>query len=203
MASKTDICNLALSWLAANLLTDFDTDDTTEAEYCRANYAITRDSVLEDAAWTFATARATLSPIVTPEGSYGYSNYFQIPADCLSVLSCTGNADELHDGNRMDWRVEGITIGANEDIVYIRYLRRIDDESLFSKSFIRAFAARLAGDLAIPLTESKQLEQTMLQKYEMALSDAKANDGFQGANDQIQSNSIILERFSRGGVGGL
>ena len=49
-----EICNLALSWLAAESIEDLG-DDTRRAELCALNYPAVRDLVLEARDWAFAS----------------------------------------------------------------------------------------------------------------------------------------------------
>jgi hypothetical protein len=190
MSSEVSICNQAISWLGGNLITSLG-DSTTEAILCNANYAELRDAVMEEGKWTFATKRFKLLPsTLTPV--YGYSNQFEIPNGVLSVIQATQYADNLNTTEDFDWRREENFIVANVDAVYCKCIIQIVDPKKFSKTFNQALAARIAADIAPPLTESTSKEEKMWAKYYHLLPTALAVDGMQGKSDRIKTNSRIV-----------
>jgi hypothetical protein len=62
MATPVQIANLALSWMGQRKINSLN-DNQNEAIVMNANYELSRDKVLADAAWTFATERQVLSPV--------------------------------------------------------------------------------------------------------------------------------------------
>ena len=56
MASQVEICNDALRMLAGRSITSID-DDSAEARVCKALYPLTRDEMLDEFDWRFATTR--------------------------------------------------------------------------------------------------------------------------------------------------
>lgn len=192
MASEVSICNQALSWLGGNLIISLD-DQITEAQLCKANYAELRDAVLEEGEWTFATKRFKLLP--SPDAPvYGYSHKFEIPNEVMVVKKATNYKGNANDSNEFDWRREGDYILANVDVVYIKAIVRITDVKKFNATFNQALAARIAADIAVPLTESSTKEDRMWNKYLIAMSLALPVDGMQGKSDKLRSNSGIVRR---------
>ena len=191
MASEVGICNQALGWLGATPIISLD-DNTTEARLCKANYALVRDAVLEAHNWTFAIGRFDLPQNATGPVN-GYTNAFQIPTEVLRVLDV--NCGE-------DWRVEGQDIVTNEAVAKIRAVVRVADPNRFSSLFTQALAARLAADLAIALTQSRELQQQHYQIYLEKLDEAAANDGSQGKSRQITSSWLRGSRAGGSGVAG-
>jgi len=187
-ASEVTICNLALSWLAGNLIISLD-DGSTEAILCKANYELSRDSVLETMAWTFATRRFRLTPEVNvPE--WGYGKQFTLSPDIITVLEVSGSASKPNGTNDLDWRREENRIVCDKDVIYLKTIVRIVDPSRFPPNFIQALAARIAMEIAIPLTESKELLAAMERKYLAYLYTASATDGLQGKSDIIDSQVL-------------
>ena len=187
--SQVNICNLALGWLGAELLTAI-TDDKIEGRLCRENYDSARDSVLEDHAWTFANARRILSPDpVVPV--FGFGQRFKLPADCIRVLSAnqTDRAD-----NQTAWVREGNYLLSTNEVLYLKYTRRVTEEGLFSPNFTQAFANRLAADLALPITESRTMQEHQWAAYISKLEGAAATDGMQGTSQRIRSNRLLGSR---------
>ncbi len=199
MATKVSIANQALGWLGANLITAF-TDDTNEAKLISANYADLRDTVLEERAWTFASRRALLQPSIT-KPAYGWTNQFLLPGDILRVLEARN--DKMGEGpNDLRWAREGRFILTDSDTLNVRYLVRLDDPSQYSPSFSQALAARLAADLAIPLTESRSMQQSMFGLYAAKLKSAAALDGMQGKAKSFNMNQLTRVRGAYGVGGG-
>ena len=190
--SEVTICNLALSWLAGNLIISLD-DDNTEAKLCKANFELSRDAVLEAMAWTFATKRYRLTP-ETDTPAWGYSQQFTIPSDVITLLEVTANADTPNGANDLDWRREGNLILCDVDVVYVKALFKQTDPARFPPNFAQAVAARLATEIAIPLTESVSLMTTMEGKYKDRLLIAAGTDGIQGKTDVIQSRKLTNVR---------
>lgn len=191
--SEVTICNLALSWLAGNLIISID-DDINEAKLCKANYELSRDAVLETMAWTFATKRFSLIPEVDIP-SWGYDHQFTIPADVITLLDVTNKSDTANGANDLDWRREGNLILCNASKVYIKAIIKVIDPTRFPPNFVQAVAARLAAEIAVPLTESKDLMMTMEGKYKDRLMIAAATDGIQGKTDVIDSRHLTGVRL--------
>ena len=183
--SQVSIANQALGWLGANLITSID-DDSVEANLVKANWDPLRRAVLEAREWTFAVDRRILTPLVN-EPPFGASNAFLIPSDALRILTVRNDAREDTSFNGLHWVREGDRILCDSDKIHVRYLKDVEDVLLFSPAFAQALAARLAWDLAVPLTESGNKEQTMARKYEYALREAAATDGMQGRTRKLRA----------------
>jgi hypothetical protein len=191
MASDVGICNTALAWVGGSLIMSLG-DDTNEARLCDAVYAGVRDAVLEAHDWTFAITRRNL-PMSAASPDNGYANAFAIPSDILRIT-------DVNDGQ--DWRVEGDSIVTNEGSCKIRAVARITDPNRFSSLFVQALAARLAADLAIPLAQSRLLQQDNFTIYENKLAQAVANDGMQGKSRKITSSWLRGSRTGGANLAG-
>jgi len=191
--SEVTICNLALSWLAGTLIISID-DNSIEAKLCKANYELSRDAVLEAIAWTFATKRYVLTPeVITP--AWGYAYQFTIPAEIITILEVTDVKETPNGANNLDWRREGNVILADVENVYVKAIFKQTDTARFPPNFIQAVAARLAAEISIPLTESRQLMMSMEGKYKDRLMTAAMTDGLQGKTDIIESRILTGVRL--------
>jgi hypothetical protein len=197
MSSEVSICNQALSWLGANLIISLD-DATVEGQLCKANYSLLRDAVIEEGKWTFATERFKLLPdTVSPV--YGYSAKFRLPSTVFIVIEATvyNAATNNHQGAQgangvsdLNWRREGDFIVCNESQIYCKCIVQVIDPKKFTRMFTQALAARIAFELAVPLTESKAKEKTMGVKYLSYIDSALAVDGQQGKSDRLRGRSL-------------
>jgi len=140
--------------------------------------------VLEARNWTFAIGRYDLPKAQTGPVN-GPANAFPIPPDVLRVVEVVGN---------YEWRVEGDGIVTNEDAVSIKAVVRVTDPNRFSALFVQALAARLAADLAIAMTQSRELQKQHYLIYEAKLDEATANDGMQGTSRRVTSNWLQASR---------
>jgi hypothetical protein len=187
--SEVGICNLALGWLGANLITSLD-DDSEEARLCDANYEAARDATLEDRNWVFATTRRTLTPLAAAP-DFGYSNAFQLPSDCIRVVQA--DSDEDQTVGEM-WERNEDTLLADAEVLYIRYIKRITDTVKFSAGFVQACAAQIGVNIAIAITGSKDMQTLMEAMYEDKVGRAGTMDGLQGKNKELRSTKLTKVR---------
>jgi len=207
--SPVEICNLALGWLGADLIISLN-DNSVEAKLCKANYALLRDAVLEEREWTFAVKR--LEPVeLVDTPIYGYSKAFQIPPEVIRVLQVSLGGEPGHEENsfrstarggtgmgretRIDWSREGDHILANNAArIFMRCLIQVVDTNKFSPAFDQALAARMAMDLAIPITNSRSLQKDMAGMYADKIKLAAASDGMQGRSFNTRSDAFTVVR---------
>lgn len=193
------IVNLALSWLGQNLINALG-DDQNEAKVMNANYALSRDKVLGDYAWTFAIRREILSPIATSP-PFGYDNAFLIPSDVLTVHRVLRPESQgglftsrSRDLPMASWEREGNLILSNIETVHCIFIIRVTNADLYHPSFIHAFAARLAADTALTFTEDKKLEIRMNERYDTKIAEASFAEGRQGRTERASSRILTGTR---------
>jgi hypothetical protein len=120
----------------------------------------------------------------------------KIPLNWISVFRCFRNVDNPTQAE--GWKREGQFILAKESTVYLWGIKRVTDTGKFQPMFVQALAARMAAELAIPLSENVTLQGTMWQLYGAKLREAATRDGQQGSNEMIQSNALIDARSAYG-----
>jgi hypothetical protein len=193
--TEVAICNQALGWLGGNSISSLG-DSSNEAQLCNANYANLRDAVLEDAAWSFAIKRARIAKLsAAPE--YGFASQFVLPKDTIRVLNVQDGGYDT-DPDVPGWQREGNTIVCDRDAIYIKYIARISDTTMFTSGFKQALAARIAADLSIPLTQSRQMQSDMWSLYRAKLGDASTTDSLQGRSRRIRSRWVDQSRVGGG-----
>ena len=181
MTSQVEICNLALAKLGhMPFITSID-ENSKAANILKVLYNPVRDSLLREYLWKFARKRATLAPLVSTPAFDGGS-YFQKPTDCLRIVGT--NEDYRYGYGR--WLVEGDKIIANTTALSIVYIYRVDDENLFDPCFVQAFAAKLAYELAMPLSQSASLKEAMGEEFKSAVIKA----AFASATEQDSDKFI-------------
>jgi len=198
--SEVSICNLALGWLGQTPITDLN-DNNDKAELCKINYPLLRNAVLEEQAWTFATVRF-LSESQTRDDFDGTFKH-ALPNNTLRVIrvfkkgavgSGTRYRNPVNSGDQVEWVRMGSDIYARASAVTVLALVQVEDVTKFSAMFCQALAARIAADLAIPLTHDATLQATMWQLYERKLAEAAYKDGSQGRNEIMSAGALIRAR---------
>ncbi|MGW8177962.1 MAG: hypothetical protein ACWGQW_04095 [bacterium] len=189
-SSRTQICNLAISWLAGNRITSLEDDPSIEARLCRENYEESRRSVLEEREWTFALKRAMLSSLAeTP--IFGYEYAFLVPPDCLRVIEVRDTSTTTRtQAPSIPHVVENRKIYANVPVIHVRYLMDLEDITKFSSLFTQALAAHIAKSIAIPLTENMEMLDNMSVIYENNLYKAITTDSLQGTREMLNTSQM-------------
>ena len=184
MAAKIDIVNSALVMLGQDVLTSL-SDDSRKARICSQRIDKVLRAVLRAYPWNCAVKRTNLAAL-TSTPAYGYTYEYQLPTDCLRVL-------EVQDGP--EFRIEGRKILTDASApLYIAYLAEVD-VSEYDPLLEDAAAARLAADVAYPLTNDKGLADRMYALYQAKLSEAQGIDAQEGTPVTYQFEGWIESRL--------
>lgn len=194
--SEIAVCNIALVWLGCNQISSFPPAQTIpEAVNCEAVYDEAKHATLEDRDWTFAAKRDTLVPLaMAPD--FGYAYKFQIPADCLRLRFVSQQPFRTQPKDNLDWQKEGDEIFADVSKVYIKYTKIVTDPTDYSPGFTQALAAKIAMQLAIPLTGSKDLEDRMTALYEKLIDTGGTVDNLQGKQPEVRASKLVNARMA-------
>jgi len=179
--SEVSICNQALGWLGASLITSFQ-DNTKESNLCEVNYASIRNAVLEETSWSFAIKRVELARLANAE--IGYGNAYKLPTDLVTLIRAFKDA-YMRPRDVLDYVVEDGKILTDNATCFIKYVFEQEDTQKFTANFVQALAYRIAADLAIPLTRNTALQKQYLGLYQLRLVDASATDGQQARNQEL------------------
>ena len=202
--SETRIANMALTFLGATPITSLG-DDTREGKVVNIHFEQSRDATLEAREWTFAVKRTDLAEL-EEEPNWGFGSAFQLPPDTLRVMEVRDdmqsrvNYQELM--NSLNWRREGDKIVTDATIIRIRYLARIKDPAKYTAAFVQAFAARLAMDICVALTQSRAMFGDMAALYAAKIREAAATDGMQGRIQITRSSKLTGVRGIGASLGG-
>lgn len=197
MISETSICNQALSWIGGGQIESLEEPSRT-AEMCKNNYPFLRDAVLEERMWTFAKVRkSSLVGDLNEDDLYIHAQ----PLDWLKVFrvydnSTGSNAHVASNRERPQvyWEKEGRNILTPCANIRMHGIIRITDTGKFTNMFVQTLAARIAAELAMPLTQSTTNRDAMWSLYNMKLDEAAARDGMQGRNEKLRPGSLTTVR---------
>ncbi len=133
--TRIDLCSRALLKIGAQTITSFD-DGTAEAEVAASLYSTVRDAALSAHPWNFATYQATLPKLASAPVA-DFANAFQLPVDCIRVLSA-GTAGR---GQGIRYKIKRRQLHTDADEVILTYISR-PDELDFPPFFDMALIAR-------------------------------------------------------------
>jgi hypothetical protein len=201
MVDKVSICNQALGWLSADLISSFE-DKSKEGYLCASNFDELRDAVLTERIWTFASKVIELEPTEVLPGGYG--NAYGIPPEAQVILIYRVYED-ISPGvlKYAEWFREGQNIiSPYGGTLYAQCITNDISPQEMSPLFRQALAARLAADFSITLTQNRQLQLDMWNLYQQKLTEAAASDSRQGRTELLRSSILTGVRAAPNILGG-
>ena len=182
--TAVSICNSALLKIGAQRIASLD-ENNKRAISCKEQYEKNRDDVLRSHPWNFALKRVALS-LLTTTPAFGFDYEFQLPTDCLRVISIDP---------RVKHSIEGRKLLADETSISMLYISKITDTNLYDPNFVEALALRLASDLAYPLVQSVNLKQELLKEYQEFIRDARTFSAQEGSADDFMEDYFLNARI--------
>ncbi len=161
MASEVGIANAALQLIKSSKQITSITQGTKEANAVEVVYDELRDALLEMHVWNFATKRVKLARL-TSTPAFGWDYSYQLPADNVRVISVHPSTN-IH--ATMPYQIEGATLSADAEDVYLRYVARIEDPNSMPATFRLALSKLLASRLAVTLAQSTSLSKEMYEQF--------------------------------------
>jgi len=185
MASKIEICNMALLRLGCKPIISF-SDNTTESKTLNIIYDQVAENVMALGPWTSTLFRSDLAQL-TDAPEYGYNYMYQLPTypKCIRVLEI--NEDQLGD---IDFRIEGDKLLTDETSVQILYIGFVESTESYDAYLRQAIVERLICELAYQRTGSERNLDAM-EKAFAAKVDAWLNiNNTQGSSKTLPSNTF-------------
>lgn len=182
VTSETALCNLALTRLGHQQISSLD-EASKAGRLCKLHYGPTRDAVLRAHPWNFAVKRVTLSlDVPTPNHEYTYQH--SLPSDFLRIIRTDYEAAGY---NSADYRIEGLKLVADDSVVKIEYIARIEDVSQFDALFVDVLAQRLAAEVCVALTDNANMAKNTWEIYDLKLREARGVDAQEGRPRDIEA----------------
>ncbi len=175
--SKTKIFNITLNHLGiTTVLQNTTLESDSKAIVLNNYYETARDFVLESHEWSFATVEKELSVSTSDSPNPNYQYAFYYPNDCLASRALIAQ-DRKEKKYELAVDSNGTKLVlTNHNPCQLRYTKRIENESLFTASFVNCLSFYLAYLAAQGLSGSGQKKNTHLQDYNIALRQAVLND---------------------------
>lgn len=185
MTTKTEICNYALGHIGKPTVTNIDTENSTEAKYCRRFWDMARQAVLRDHNWNFATKRRTLALLTHELDDFAY--VYRYPTDCLKAQSIVNPAGKQQPPIKFKvMQIDGVTVIATDQAeAVLEYTVDETNPAVFDSQFIDGLAWRLAVYISGPLTRDKTLTQVCTTWYVNTINAAKTVDAGEGEPEDV------------------
>ena len=184
--SEIDICNLALLDCGAAFITSL-AEESVEAKACSLLYPLTRDKVLREHRWNFATK--TVAPAIVA-GSFGkYTTAFQMPDDCVRVVG-------MVDSPFLDFKEMGNVIYCNASSIKVEYISNALPVGRYDASFVSALAATLAARLIYKFNQSTNAQAAKEASAKEALRMARTIDGQIGTMQNLERDTFLQARYN-------
>jgi len=164
--SKTEIANLALSRLGQARILDI-SGESENAILCNLFYPKARDEVLRSYNWCCAIERQSLAQSDYDIGTE-YAYQYQLPTDpyCLRVLGMPDNPTATYE-------IEGRQLLTNVTSVIIKYIKRIENTSLFDSLLADAIVLKLALKLSYKIVQDLKVRVELGIEYKDVISEAR------------------------------
>lgn len=201
MASKYDICSMALTNLRANTISSFD-DGSNEGEVCGVYYDMLVKDILSRNPWSFALKKRQMTQDATaPVNEYTYRHI--IPSDCERLYA-------LYDTNSVgaspvrDYDILERYVQSNYSALYAEYTYYVA-EATWPGYFLQYAVAALSAMLAMPITDDQDLaDRWQIVAYGTGsegesggkFAVARSIDAQQKPFDRMPTPEIISARFS-------
>ena len=160
--NKVQVANLALSNLGEAPIQNLN-DNNARARIVSSRVDDVIRTVLRMHDWNSAMTRVELTKIDDP--LFGWNSTFQLPSNYIKVI-------EVWPVSK--FRVQGLNLLSNEATLSLLYIFEPDDIGTLDVLLAEAIALKLAVEITETLTGKDGLKDRMMQKYLMALQEARA-----------------------------
>lgn len=187
MPTRTHICNLSLSEIGEQTITDI-SDGTKKANDCKLIFDDVVDEVAASEYWSKLKSRVELARLPDPP-LYEFNFQFQLPSDSLQVVS----VNDIDIGE-FRYQIEDNKLLIDHSNVKIKYIKKQSNPELWGTFLQRAVVLRLAAGLAFKFTGDKALSESLYSFYDKYSRRATANDSNQGSRRFIRSTRLLRVR---------
>lgn len=201
MATKTEICNMALSHLGVGVeISNILTDDTVEARTCRVFWPQAVRQTLRDFPWGVARRYVGLGLVEEdPNTEWGYS--YRYPSDCLMPRRIISGVRNETRQSRVPYLLSsddsGALIFTDEPEAVLEYTKDISgQEGLFDDDFSMAVSFRLAAYIAPKVCGDTfaMMRDSAIKFYQYELASARSNARNEEQNEEEPESELTRSR---------
>tara|TARA_X000001316_G_scaffold12173_1_gene6017 strand:+ start:191 stop:838 length:648 start_codon:yes stop_codon:yes gene_type:complete len=200
VASKVDICNLALDHLGKKTITSLD-EGSTEAQACLRQYDIARRMCLARSPWTFARKLRSLALLATNDLSDTWQYHYDLPNDLLHLYRVAESVGGLaSNAPPVPAWIESGTIYLNIETPKLLYVWDSEDTQAWSALFDDTVALFLAMRLSSSMTRRKSDTTALREAYTAMLGEAIEQDAQQEPSTYTFYEGGYTDARDAGGV---
>lgn len=199
MASKNDICNMAISQLGNyDTISDIDTPTNDKERVCAVWYDICRQFVLKTLIPNFAQSRVIVSQLAEVP-LFGYSYYYEYPDTALRILGI-GNAEDKANDYAIELTPDGVKAIAHdtdyEDGAELRIIRDVEDINLWSVEAKLLLAQYIAAYTCLAVTQDEARATRLKRELPKEISAASSLNAQENVPVRISNSRFKASRFS-------
>ncbi len=202
--SPVKICNLALSLLKQDGVTDIDTPSTPTEQLCKAHYPQQRRATLRSHPWNFAIKRVEIAQNATAP-IFGFNTAYDLPPDFIRFLtrhSALGEPVPFSFAEGTDYQIEDgqlLTDGSLTASGTLRMRYIYDQENLlrWDPLAIDLLVLNLALNLAPSFKSAPRAIQNIKDQLREKKAEAKAIDGQERPPIRRQVSRGLMARRNR------
>lgn len=194
MTTKTEIISGAFTNLGKDPVSDIDpTSADPIVVVASKKYELLLSNTLQDHPWRFATFTRNLNKLIESPPVDHFKDAFKLPADYLNMEQIRPN---------IDFRIYENNLYTNSNEIQIDYRAKPSSvtEDKFPAYFTLYIEYRLAQDMAIPLTQQREMKKDWTASASRQLLLARYQDSQQQTGDVIVNDRILTAHI--GSVGG-
>lgn len=199
--SKTVIANMALSHLKISKeIGNLDSEKSETANACRRFFDSSRDKVLRDFNWPFATKIESLVKLEDdPNDEWCFS--YRYPSDCLKFRRLLSGIRNDNRQSRASYRVakddSGLVIFCDLDLAQAEYTEKVEAVELYPADFVLALSYLLAKYVAPRITggDPFNLGDKALKEYLAEIANARSNAFNEEQPDEEVESELVRERY--------
>lgn len=199
MSNDTAIANRALTKVGDQRILSL-LDDTNAGRTLNSMFTLVRDAELRRHRWKFSITRTSLLALVTAP-AWGYQYQFPLPSDYLALVQVNDFYVRPMSKNAAPWSIERSSDGTGTVLLtdlaaplYVRYVSRVEDSSLFDPLFVESFACKLAYEACEALTQSNTKKDSLAKDYQFSLTEAVRVDAIELPPDELPWGSWLESR---------
>lgn len=194
MADLLQIWNRALGHVGVGSTLAEQQEESAPARAIRRFWPGARDTVLAEQGWLFANR--TMAPVPVEPAPHPWRYAFLQPADCIAVRAVYEGSQLL---KAVAWETGGDTTAQGIDralvltdtpLAYVAYTRRVEDVTRWPAWFADAVSWRLAWEIAMPLSQSRDVRADCLRWYQETLERARVMDARQQRQDEPEGELL-------------
>jgi hypothetical protein len=200
MASKTEICNMALSHVGSSKEIASLTEKSQEASACSRFYDVSLKAALRDFAWGFATKFVSVA-LVREQPTLEWMYAYRYPSDCVTVRRILSGSLPDTQESRIPFAeyqdTGGMLILTNQPNAVIEYTFSAEDPAKYPADFTIAFSYRLGSYIAARVTggDPQNLGAKCFKLYQVETAIARLNSASEAQRPLDLDSEFIRVRY--------